>query len=523
MVKLGPVLKFLGCADNNWHLSMMVVVDANDSTPSLILSKKVIAEPLKLAELKYAKATVWRWECNIPLKAAAQTVEYQVNGASFNLQIPAKNKMPAIAYASCNGFSDPKLMKQVTSKNALWSRMSRLHNNEDTIRGRRFGPWNLLLMGGDQVYSDSLWQEVPELKAWVNLDWLQRKTRAFNQIMRAQVERFFENLYMSRWSQPEVSAALASIPSLMMWDDHDIFDGWGSYSFEQHYCPVYQGIFEVAKSYFQLFQQQSFGAPAPATLPDQTAFNQAYNLGDLGILILDMRSERKPHSPDGINDNYTPDQVMSEKSWNAVYKWLDAQSCKHLLVMSSIPVVHPSFGLLEKMLGFLPGQQELEDDLRDHWTSSPHLQERLRMVHRLLRFSADKKCRVTLLSGDVHVAAVGVIESDRNDVSPNARVINQLTSSGIVHPAPPAMVRYFLEQACKSVETIDRGITAAMYEFPATNRRLIGARNFLTLEPDDNDRLWANWWVENEADPTTKTIHPVQPKEKALEPSSIPK
>ena len=62
-----------------------------------------------------------------------------------------------------------------------------------------------------------------------------------------------------------------------------------------------------------------------------------------------------------------------------------------------------------------------------------------------------------------------------------------------------------------------------MYEFPATTRRLIGARNFLTLEPDDKERLWANWWVENEADPTTKTIHPVQLKEKALEPSSTPK
>ena len=523
MVKLGPVLKFLGCGDNNWHISIIVAVDANDSPPSLILSNKAIAAPAKLADLIHMKATVWRWESKIPLKETAQSINYKVNGRSFTLQIPAKNKMPAVAFASCNGFSDPKLMKQVTIKNALWSRMSRLHNGEDTIRGRRFGPWNLLLMGGDQVYSDSLWQEVPEIKAWVSLDWPQRKIRAFNQKMRAQKERFFENLYLTRWAQPEVSSALASIPSLMMWDDHDIFDGWGSYPFEQHYCPVYQGIFGVAKKYFQLFQQQSADSLAPANLPNQTAFNQAYNLGDLGILVLDMRSERQPHTPDGASDNYMPDQVMSEKSWNAVYKWLDAQTCKHLLVMSSIPVVHPSFGLLEKMLGFLPGQQELEDDLRDHWTSSPHLQERLRMVHRLLRFSAEKKCRVTLLSGDVHVAAVGVIESDRNDVPPNARVINQLTSSGIVHPAPPAMVRYFLEQACKSVETIDRGITAAMYEFPATTRRLIGARNFLTLEPDDKDRLWANWWVENEADPTTKTIHPVQPKEKALEPSSTPK
>jgi len=317
---------------------------------------------------------------------------------------------------------------------------------------------------------------------------------------------------------------MASIPSVMMWDDHDIFDGWGSYPFEQHNCEVYQGIFNIAKAYFKLFQLQTVDALPRATLPDQDVFNQAYRIGDLGVMVLDMRSERMPHNPQDEHGNLLPDQVMSEKSWNAVYKWLDAQhEMSHLLVMSSIPVVHPSMDLLEKMLGFIPGQQELEDDLRDHWRSKPHMQERLRMIQRLFRLSADKKCRVTILSGDVHVAAVGVLQSDRNDVPPNASVINQLTSSGIVHPSPPAVVRYFLEQACKVVETVDRGITATMFEFPATTRRLIGARNFLTLEPDAQDRLWANWWVEGEVTPTTKVIHPVQLKQNAVEPQSNPK
>lgn len=521
MIKLGPVLKFLSNDHHIWRVSALLVTDALDAAPSLALVGMPAITATKIADLSTSKIVAWRYEIAITQKAAAQTIAYQTGGANYSLQVPAKNQTPSMAYASCNGFSDPKLMKQVAVKNALWSRMQRLHTGIDTVKSRRFGPWHLLLMGGDQVYTDSMWAEVPELKAWAALDWQQRTKRAFSQTMRGQVERFFEQLYLNRWAQPEIANMLASVPSVMMWDDHDIMDGWGSYNYEQHHCPVYQGIFAVAKTYFKLFQQQ--GLNAPSTLPLQPAFNQAYGFGDIGLLVLDMRSERQPHTPVTGEKAYMPDQVMSEASWNAVYKWLENQQFQHLLVMSSIPVVHPSFGLLEKFLGFLPGQQELEDDLRDHWTSPPNLQERLRLVHRLLRFSADKKCRVTLLSGDVHVAAVGVIETDRNDVPPNARVINQLTSSGIVHPAPPAIARYFLEQACKSVETIDRGITAAMYEFPATTRRLIGARNFLTLEPDDKGRLWANWWVENEADPTTKTIHPVQPKEKAIEPSSTPK
>ena len=536
MVKLGPVLKFLGCQNDTWGVSALVVTDAADAVPVLAVAGLGPTQAVQLAHLAHTGSAVWRFDFAIAQTAARHTVAYTLNGVPSALQVPAKGVQPALAYASCNGFSDPKLMKQVKDKNALWARMARLHDGVDTIRGRKFGPWDLLLMGGDQVYSDSMWCEVPELVQFSGLTYDQRLQYAFSPALRTAVEDFFENLYLARWAQAEVRTALASMPTVMMWDDHDIMDGWGSYSYELHHCPVYQGIFSVARKYFMLFQQQTADAMPPATLPAQNGFSKGFRMGSMGLLALDMRSERALHDPrtpvvgpatgthssvDLPNDqsgNYQPDQVMSEASWRAVYQWLDAQEgMTHLLIMSSIPVVHPTFGLLEKMLGVLPGQQELEDDLRDHWTSPPHLQERLRLVHRLLRLSAQKLCRVTLLSGDVHVAAVGAVESDRNDAPPNARVINQLTSSGVVHPAPPAMARYFLEQACQKVETLDRGITATMYEFPATTRRLIGARNFLTLEPDADNRLWANWWVEGESDPTTKVIHPVQSQQHAVE------
>ncbi len=526
MIQLGPVLKFLGCQDDTWGVSALVVTDVDDPPPVVKIPGVAAPPAMALKRLSQSGATAWRFDIGIAQTDVAQSISYTLDAVgspqgTFSLQIPPRKGRPAMAYASCNGFSDPKLMKQVNEQNAMWNRMSRLHEATEKIRGRQFGPWNLLLMGGDQVYSDAMWQVIPELAGWCELSWAQRMATPFTEAMRVAVQEFFENLYLTRWSQPEVAKILASIPSVMMWDDHDIMDGWGSYPWEQHNCPVYQGIFGIAKDCFRLFQLQAADALPPATLPAQNAFNKGFRMGDMGLLVLDMRSERQPHKPVDGNGDHVPDQVLSEQSWSAVYKWLDAQEgMQQLLVMSSIPVVHPSFGLLEKMLGFLPGQQELEDDLRDHWTSAPHLQERLRLVHRLLRLSAEKTCRVTLLSGDVHVAAVGAVESDRNDVHPNARVVNQLTSSGVVHPAPPAMARFFLEQACTKVETVDRGITARMYEFPATSRRLIGARNFLTLEPDPQNRLWANWWVEGETDPTTKVIHPVQTNELPLEPKS---
>lgn len=121
----------------------------------------------------------------------------------------------------------------------------------------------------------------------------------------------------------------------------------------------------------------------------------------------------------------------------------------------------------QQLLGALPGQQGLEDNLRDHWTSVPHRQERLRLIHRLLEFSLTKKCRVTVLSGDVHGGAAG----------------KELNS--------------------------DRDISCEIIEFPGTRHSFIGARNWLALEPDAAARFWANWHVENELYPFTKVIHPI--------------
>jgi PhoD related phosphatase len=524
MLKLGPVLRFLGCEKNEWRFSVLAVTADIDLEPEIKLVGNPISLKTSLA-LPNTKSKVWIWEGSTPMSDKTQTVQYSLNKTSFSFNIPAKNQKPSIAFSSCNGFSDPTLMKNVSDQNALWKRMKSLHDGVDTIKSQRFGPWHILLMGGDQIYSDAMWNKkyCRSLSAWAELSWSQRKNRAFTSEMQKEVERFFEDVYITRWSQPEISIVMASIPSIMMWDDHDIFDGWGSYPFDQHNCPVYQGIFNIARKYFKLFQLQSVDALPRPRLPEQDAFSQGYRFADLGLLVLDMRSERMPKNPNETGGQLLLDQVMSDKSWNAIYKWMEAQQgLSHLIVMSSIPVVHPSMDFLEKTLGFIPGQQELEDDFLDQWRSQAHKLERLRMIQRLLRFSAEKNCRVTILSGDVHVAAAGALESDRNDVAPNARVINQLTSSGIVHPAPPAIVRAFLEQACKLVETVDRGITATMYEFPATSRRIIGARNFLTLEPEPNpqNRLWVNWWVEGEVNPTTKVIHPVQSKLNAIEPNS---
>lgn len=493
---MGPILGFRGVQDGDWLMSVIYVFEG-DGTPGTFIIKedsqeRTTANPIPLKS--FGGKHVWRYDFEIARSRETQTIQYWhvLDSQRPRFSVPAANTSPRIAYASCNGFSSPGAMKGIDDKNERWAHMAEKHGED---------AYHLLVMGGDQVYADSIWDTVPSIKNWAEKTKKARNRAVFTQVMRQQVEKFFMNLYCSRWKQPEPAKMFARIPSLMMWDDHDIFDGWGSYDSDMQDSPVYQGIFEIALAYFTVFQQRVEPGNQPAGgLPGQDHFNILHCIGDIAILALDMRSER------------SQSQVLSSKSWTAVYEGLRGlNGCKHLFVLSSIPVVHPDFSLVESIFGLIPGRQELEDDLKDHWLSRSHKAERLRMIHRLLDFAEEKRTRVTLLSGDVHVGAVGVIESQRaGSQGSHANVINQLTSSGIVHPPPPGLMAYALEFLSKKPEQVDRDITATLAEFHGTRRRFIMARNWLGLEPDPtNDRIWANWYVEGEAEPYTKVIHAV--------------
>ncbi len=499
----GPVLGLRGIRSGRYEVGALVVADGTDgeAPPELIWGAPATpaesAPPVLLA--RRGRLAVWRFDAAVVQDSADRTVPYAVAGEEHRFTVPAAGRAPRIAYTSCNGFSSLKAMKNVRDSHALWRVMAARHAER---------PYHLLLMGGDQVYADSLWESLPALRRWSALPYEVGNRAPFRPRLAAQVGAFFLDLYARRWIHPEMRPLLAAIPTVMMWDDHDIVDGWGSYPPERQSCPVFQGIFAVADQHFGLFQRQESGRTAPAcSLAPEHGWSAGYHFGDLALLVLDLRSER------------THEQVLSPAHWDRVYAWLDGlageRRPRHLLVMASIPLIHPGFAAIERALGVLPGNQELEDDLRDHWTTRPHRAERLRLIHRLLAFAAREKARVTIVSGDVHVAALGYLESQREELCSNAAVINQLTSSGIVHPGPSGSLLFALEHLFPVGEEIDRGITAEMTPFPGTERRYIGTRNWLSLEPDepgasDAGRYWANFIVEGEPIPFTKVIHPVE-------------
>ncbi len=506
LILAGPVLRFRGADKGQWSTAALLVTEGGEAAPVFSLmvpgEGKVEVEPELLRAFEGKK--VWRWKWSVPQTEESQEVAYSIGEASYHYVVPAADDKLRIAYGSCFGFHAPETMKK-KDKEAMWKVLQQKHQNN---------PYHIMLMGGDQVYADGLWDKVEVMADWLDQPLEERLKAPFSEEMRKELEGFYFNLYTRLWG-PRYYAGkmMGQIPTLMMWDDHDIFDGWGSYPKEYQESPVYQGIYKIARDHFRLFQLQARDDQdlGDGTLLGEKGFTYAYRIGDVAIAALDMRSER------------TQDQVMSLETLNHLRDWMDEQlsentpgdgtACKHLLLLSSIPLVYVNMNLLEDMFGALPGHQELEDDFKDQWLSRAHQEERLMLIHRLLNFSGSSGCRVTIVSGDVHTACLGYIQSERSQgKNDHTNVINQLVSSAMVNTPPPGMLVYMLEKVLGGkTEEIDRDITARMLKFPGTSRRFIGARNWLSLTLDEQDRIWSEWYVEGEEKPYTKVIHPITP------------
>jgi len=63
----------------------------------------------------------------------------------------------------------------------------------------------------------------------------------WTEAMAEEATYFYFTHYRQHWCSRHLADALACIPQVMMWDDHDIFDGWGSYPHALLTCSVFQG------------------------------------------------------------------------------------------------------------------------------------------------------------------------------------------------------------------------------------------------------------------------------------------
>jgi hypothetical protein len=147
----------------------------------------------------------------------------------------------------------------------------------------------------------------------------------------------------------------------------------------------------------------------------------------------------------------------------------------------------------------VPGHQSWQDDLVDQWPSDAHWAEWTHLLRELVAFSAATGACVTSLSGEVHLGALGLIESRETG-------IYQLTSSGIVHPPPPATAVRVLEWISARITRPASDLTTRLLPLPGRGERLLRARNWLELDLLPGDGLTATWHSEETEGPGAPSL-----------------
>ncbi|KAI7863197.1 hypothetical protein BDF14DRAFT_1734499 [Spinellus fusiger] len=535
-VIVGPLLRYshIDYRHRLWHGSCLVVSTATISpTLHLTLTSKVspLQHPIQargeLLDVFRGKYHFWRFAMYLPLHEQGQLATYGLSGVSqqYEFHLPAYDESMRFMFYSCNGFSDiPQEVKdRFGEKEApLW---------QDVLDRHQVMPFHVLLGGGDQLYQDRLIHD-DFMKPWVEeKDPKKRLAMTLPPAMREGFEFFYFWNYVKNFGfegNPVIAKAFASIPSVNMWDDHDIIDGYGSYPVEMQTADCFQVLFANASRFYYLFQQHTTTDLAPqhgmirGDLPTCNHIVTTLGAG-IAFISLDARGER------------TKFDVCTQKSYDAIFHALYKnmpKTIKHLMVLTGVPLIYPRLTFFEKAMdgaaGFdlaslavktgalgdmivgqlnkWNGDPELLDDMNDHWTAANHEVERRKFIERFQQYAKDFSVRVSFLGGDVHCCGAGRLYSKdmKKKEEGDPYLMVQIVSSAIVNIPPPQALLTILNQN-SSYESFNPNVEEKMYNLfkrspngnTRQNKKLMGMRNYCAGYYDEETGKM-NFWIQAE-------------------------
>lgn len=372
----GPVLLFRGLQGGTLRLTALFGRPEGTPPPDLHCTGTVgpWTELLRAEGL-----VVGRIDFTLPTDTPGAA--YAVDGNSIPLQTRFDGDL-RLAFAACNGQEHGDFDRPEPQRNAMWQRLL-----DDHARA----PFSLLLHGGDQIYADQDAKSHPLTREWP--DKLPREVTAAELF---DVQRALRRAFMARYcrllASPTFAAVAARIPSLAMWDDHDICDGWGSLERSRTRSAIGQALFGVARQMFLLFQHGATDSDIPALFadPDGVSLGWHHRLPGFDIVAPDLRSERGRR------------QILGPRGWAMMESLRDAPASGHVFLVSTVPLLGPRLSIVERLLMLIPSMQKYEDDLRDQWQSRAHRTEWQRML--TLCLSLLERGGLTALSGEIHLA-----------------------------------------------------------------------------------------------------------------------
>ncbi len=272
-----------------------------------------------------------------------------------------------------------------------------------------------LCMIGDQIYADSAW------KACIKM------LRSRPASPPTGLQDMYDQIYRKHFSHPLLRDIYAHFPVFMMWDDHEIRDGWGSSGTEGR--EIEQRIFRSALASCRKYQMMH------NLYLSGNELYYAFMYGDVGFLVPDLRTYRDRKKRLLMGEQ--------QKEWFVNTLYALSELCPLIFVLCSVPIIHLSNyihmmgkGWFGKILIHLFG---VADDFADQWNSPEHEREARWVLDHIFHIMNTRHTTFVILGGDVHVGTWAILRSS-DPVHERRPAFYQFTSSPVSN-APNVFIR----------------------------------------------------------------------------------
>ncbi|MPQ97282.1 alkaline phosphatase family protein [Modestobacter sp. I12A-02628] len=343
-----------------------------------------------------------------------------------------------------------------------------------------------LVLLGDQVYADEI---TPATRSWM------ATRRDLSQPPGEQAADFeeYSRLYAESWGDPEVRWLLSTLPSSMIFDDHEMIDDWNtSAAWRAQVTPETWWDERISGGLVSYWVYQHLGNLSPAELADSPVWQKMQGQADAEPMLREMAISADG-DPEAIRWSYVrhwgparlvmvdsrAGRVLDEQRRQILddreFDWVESElsgavrdGVEHLLIGTSLPwllphAVHDIERWNETLnkrhhgrpLGRLAEKLRQAADL-EHWAAFGHSFERMGAA--LVSLARGERGRAPatalLLSGDVHHAYAAEL------VRPGglSTRVHQLTVSPLHNQAPHAIEIGFRIGWSRWARAITRGI-----------------------------------------------------------------
>lgn len=306
------------------------------------------------------------------------------------------------------------------------------------MAGQPIEAWpDALILLGDQLYADEL---TPESRQHLAGKRTRRRSNGGRPPDEVVSFAEYERLYRHSWGDPEIRWLMSTVPTAMIFDDHDIRDDWNtsetwrtdvkkmpwwrdriraglaSYWVYQHLGNLSPADLATNEDYQRLVEAEGDSWPHLIDLADRAdeevddskgvRFSYRWDLGRTRLIMVDSRNGRILESGNRM--------MIGERE----FAWLEGEATDrldevdHLLIASSLPWLLPpvisDLQMVNEQAANRPGRRgRLAEKIRragdlEHWAA--FLKSFLRLTGLITRVAGDPAgpATVSVLSGDVH-------------------------------------------------------------------------------------------------------------------------